>query len=85
MKRKTYQQPVTEVVAAAPTEMIATSMLNEAETEPIDVIENNDDPRPIYYRIRKSSASSTKVRSTTGSIVVSTAGSTDSRNILVVV
>lgn len=47
MKRKTYQQPVTEVVAAAPTEMIAASMLNEAETEPIDVIENNDDPRHV--------------------------------------
>lgn len=44
MKKKSYQQPATEVVAVAPAEMIATSMLNEGETEPIDVIENNDDP-----------------------------------------
>ena len=50
MKRKTYQQPVTEVVAAAPTEMIATSMLNESETETIDVIdviENSNDPMNV--------------------------------------
>jgi len=50
MRRKTYQQPVTEVVAAAPTEMIATSMMNEGETETIDVIdaiENSNDPMHV--------------------------------------
>ena len=33
MKKKMYQQPITEVVAAAPTNMIAASMLDEGETE----------------------------------------------------
>lgn len=50
MRRKTYQQPVTEVVTAAPTEMIAASMLNESETETIDVIdviENSNDPMHV--------------------------------------
>ena len=47
MRRKMYQRPTTEVVAAAPTEMIATSMLNEGETETIDVIENSDDPQLV--------------------------------------
>ena len=40
MKKKEYQQPVTEVVAAAPTEMIATSLLNEAETDTTGVFED---------------------------------------------
>ena len=47
MKRKTYQQPVTEVVAAAPTEMIAASMLNEGEVDVIGIIDDDggdDDP-----------------------------------------
>ena len=50
MKRKTYQQPVTEVVTAAPPKMIATSMMNEGETETIDVIdviENSNDPMHV--------------------------------------
>ena len=50
MRRKMYQQPVTEVVAAAPTEMIASSMMNEGETETIDVIdviENSNDPMHV--------------------------------------
>jgi hypothetical protein len=40
MKRKKYQQPVTEVVAAAPIEMIAASLLNEAETDTTGVFED---------------------------------------------
>ena len=40
MKRKTYQQPVIEVVASGPTEMIATSLLNEAETDTTGVFED---------------------------------------------
>ena len=44
MKRKKYQQPVTEVVAAAPTEMIAASMFNEAETEDISIIDDGGTP-----------------------------------------
>ena len=44
MKRKKYQQPVTEVVAAAPTEMIAASMFNEAETEDISIIDDDGTP-----------------------------------------
>ena len=40
MKRKTYQQPVIEVVAAAPTEMIAASLLNEAEMDTTGVFED---------------------------------------------
>lgn len=50
MRRKMYQRPTTEVVAAAPTEMIATSMMNEGETETIDVIdviENSNDPMHV--------------------------------------
>ena len=41
MKKKEYQQPVTEVLAAAPTEMIATSLLNEAETDTTGVFEDD--------------------------------------------
>lgn len=47
MKRKKYQQPVIEVVAAAPTEMIAASLLNEGEVDVIGIIDDegdNDDP-----------------------------------------
>lgn len=44
MKRKKYQQPVTEVVAAAPTEMIAVSALNEAETETIGIMDDGGTP-----------------------------------------
>ena len=44
MKRKTYQQPVTEVVAAAPTEMIAASMLNEGEVDVIGIIDDDGTP-----------------------------------------
>ena len=47
MKRKMYQQPVIEVVAAAPTEMIAASLLNEGEVDIIGIIDNDggeDDP-----------------------------------------
>ena len=40
MKKKEYRQPVIEVVAAAPTEMIATSLLNEAETDTTGVFED---------------------------------------------
>ena len=39
MEKKTYQQPAIEVMAAAPTEMIAASMLGEAETEVMRIIE----------------------------------------------
>ena len=39
MKKKEYQQPVIEVVAVAPTEMIAASLLNEAETETTGVFD----------------------------------------------
>ncbi len=41
MKRKKYQQPVTEVVAAAPTEMIAASLLNEGEVDVIGIIDDD--------------------------------------------
>ena len=47
MKRKTYQQPVIEVVAAAPTEMITASLLNEGEVDVIGIIDDDggdDDP-----------------------------------------
>ena len=49
MKRKTYQQPPIEVVAVAPTEMITTSMLNEAETSTIQVNpdEEGEDVLPL--------------------------------------
>ena len=48
MKRKKYQQPVTEVVAAAPTEMIATSLLNEGEVDVIGIIDDEgDDDDPL--------------------------------------
>jgi len=49
MKRKTYQQPVIEVVEAATTEMIATSMLNEGEVDVIGIIDDDggDDDPPI--------------------------------------
>ena len=41
MKRTKYQQPVTEVVAAAPTEMIAASLLNEGEVDIIGIIDDD--------------------------------------------
>ena len=41
MKKKEYQQPVIEVVASVPTEMIATSLLNEAETDTTGVFEDD--------------------------------------------
>ena len=47
MKRKMYQQPVIEVVAAAATEMIAASLLNEGEVDIIGIIDDDgggDDP-----------------------------------------
>ena len=47
MKKKEYQQPVIEVVAAAPTEMIAASLLNEGEVDTIGIIDDGgseDDP-----------------------------------------
>ena len=47
MKRKMYQQPVIEVEAAAPTEMIAASLLNEGEVDVIGIIDDDgggDDP-----------------------------------------
>ena len=47
MKRKMYQQSVIEVVAAAPTEMIAASLLNEGEVDVIGIIDDDgggDDP-----------------------------------------
>ena len=47
MKRKMYQQPVIEVVAAAPTEMIAASLLNEGEVDVIGII---DDDQQIISR-----------------------------------
>ena len=49
MKKKEYQQPVTEVVAAAPTEMIAASLLNEGEVGTIGIIgdDGGDDNPPI--------------------------------------
>ena len=47
MKKKEYQQPVIEVVAAAPTKMIAASLLNEGEVDVIGIIDDDgggDDP-----------------------------------------
>ncbi len=41
MKKKMYQQPITEVVAAAPTNMIAASMLDEGETETIGIYDDD--------------------------------------------
>lgn len=55
MKKKEYQQPVIEVVAAAPTEMIAASLLNEAEMDTTGVFEDEGtDPiiglsRPLIH------------------------------------
>ena len=49
MKKKEYQRPVIEAVAAAPTEMIAASLLNEGEVDVIGIIDNDggDDNPPI--------------------------------------
>ena len=41
MKKKEYQQPVIEMVAAAPTKMISASLLNEAETDTTGVFEDD--------------------------------------------
>ena len=47
MKKRLYLQPATEVVSAAPTEMIAASLLNEGEVDVIGIIDDDggdDDP-----------------------------------------